>query len=991
MHRYSHSAARLFFPPTLMFRSHFGAGCRLWHTAIIALGVAAGCLGRTGADEPSAAEPPNALLFESSASGTSVQSILANRCGKCHSETVRKGALNLAKMEGIRTGGETGEDLIADTLDDSYLWTVIDNGEMPPDDQPPLTDPEIEQIKNWIQVGGQSSNQNQTTKVTLDHHDVTPILLLRCNTCHGPQRTDGGLDLRSRESMLTGGDSGPAMVVGQADSSLMIKRIESQQCPPSESLLKFFVRRPSETEIKTLRQWIDSGAKLSTQETDRQGITPDLLVTDQDRQHWAFQPIQPPTHATSIDSLIADKLIDAGLKRSPAAGRDTLIRRAYLDLTGLPPSWQEYQRWHHHQADDWDAQMIDHLLDSPRYGERWGRYWLDLAGYADSEGGISADPLRPLAWKYRDYVIDAFNRDLPYDRFLIEQLAGDELIDVDQADKVTAEMVNNLVATGFLRMSIDETGSRTMNFVPERLKVIDDALAIVSKGLMGLTMECARCHTHKYDPLPQRDYYRLKAVFQGALDEHDWRTFKNRKLSLATKSQRERIKQINPPLEKQLRSLRNKDKQLNQQLTLQLLRDHYPEQSERDHQETLAALRVADNNRSLKQKRLFERLVTAQLMPPDKQSAAITAIETQIEETITAIETLERQLVPSTQIRALWDQGRPSPTYMLLRGEHDKPGAPVSPGVPAVLTDGETPFDARAPFPEGTPKSGRRLAFAKWLVTPQHPLTARVMVNRIWSHHFGTGLVPTIDNFGVQGSPPTHPELLDFLADSFVKSGWSVKAMHRLIMTSKTYQQSSAISKQTAERDPQNLLYSRMNLRRMDAEALRDSLLQLANRLDVTTGGLPDPVSIDRDGQVTAKPNAAGRWRRSIYLQYRRTEIPSMMDTFDYPAMGPNCLTRNVSTVSPQALLLMNNARVRELTDHFAQRILESNNVHGPIEPLIRRTYALALSRQPDQTELQLGKQAIEAFIADSDGDLPKAWQAYCHTLINSAAFLFVD
>ena len=637
MHRYSRSAARLFFPPALMFHSHVGASCRRWHAVIISLCCAPAWFATTGAEEPSPEAPSNAVTFESSSSGTSVQSILASRCGKCHSETVRKGALNLASIEGVRAGGETGEDLIAATLDDSYLWNVIDNGEMPPDDQPSLTAAETEQIKHWIESGGQSSKQQQTNSVTLDHHAVTPILLLRCNTCHGPQRTDGGLDLRSRESMLTGGQSGPAMVVGDANASLMIKRIETQQCPPSESLLKFFVRRPSETEVKTLRQWIDTGAKLSTQPADKQGITPDLLVTDEDRQHWAFQPVRPLAGSTSIDRLIADKLIAAGLTLSPTADRDTLIRRVYLDLIGMPPSESEYQQWHNDPSEDWYTKMVDQLLDSPRYGERWGRYWLDLAGYADSEGGISADPLRPLAWKYRDYVIDAFNRDVPYDRFLIQQLAGDELIDVEQADEVTAEMVNNLVATGFLRMSIDETGSRTMNFVPERLKVIDDALAIVSKGLMGLTMECARCHTHKYDPLPQRDYYRLKAVFQGALDEHDWRTFKNRKLNVATKSHREQIKRVNPPLEKQIKSLRNKEKQLNQQLTLQLLRDHYPEQSEEDNQATVAALRVADNNRSLKQKRLFERLVTAQLLPPEKQSSEIATLETQIEATITAI------------------------------------------------------------------------------------------------------------------------------------------------------------------------------------------------------------------------------------------------------------------------------------------------------------------------------------------------------------------
>ena len=370
----------------------------------------------------------------------------------------------------------------------------------------------------------------------------------------------------------------------------MIQRIESEACPPRELLLKFFVRRPPRAETAKLREWIDAGAPEVDVPPDVATTAGDPLVTDEDRRHWAFQPPRSTSQFQSIDQFVQAKLREQGLDLSPAADRDTLIRRAYFDLLGLPPSLAEARRWQESRDPNWYAQMIDHLLASPHYGERWGRYWLDLAGYADSEGGISADPVRPVAWKYRDYVIDALNHDKPYDRFLLEQIAGDELIDYEKAAVVTDEMVENLIATGFLRMGIDETGSRTMNFVPERLKVISDAITVVSSGVMGLTMECARCHSHKYDPIPHRDYYRFKAIFQGALDEHDWSSFKTRTLSVATPQHRQQVAQVNPPLAAEIKQLAAQQKKLMAEITINLLRHHYPEQSEGDNQETLVAL-----------------------------------------------------------------------------------------------------------------------------------------------------------------------------------------------------------------------------------------------------------------------------------------------------------------------------------------------------------------------------------------------------------------
>ncbi|MCS7467679.1 PSD1 and planctomycete cytochrome C domain-containing protein [Stieleria sp. ICT_E10.1] len=925
------------------------------------------------------------------------QTVLAKKCGKCHSADVQKGELDLSSMTGVRRGGESGDPLLADSIDESRLWSVIADGEMPPDGEPPLDATERKSIHTWIEAGGHSNVVAESHSETVDTHDILPIVLLRCNACHGPRIRQAGVDLRSRAAMIAGGKNGPAMIPGDADASPMIRRIESHACPPSESLLKFFVRRPTKAEVQTLRQWIDAGAPPAgaTQASDSESSS--RAVADEDRQHWSFQPPVATTRFHSIDAFILDRLAENDLELAPTADRDTLIRRAHIDLIGLPPSPDEYRVWHDSDDANWYAQMIDRLLASNHYGERWGRYWLDLAGYADSEGGISADPIRKVAWKYRDYVIRAFNDDKPYDQFLLEQLAGDELVDYQNADTITDAIVDQLIATGFLRMGIDETGSRTMNFVPERLKVISDAITVVSEGLMGLTMECARCHSHKYDPIPHRDYYRLKAVFQGALDEHDWDSFKTRTLNVATPEHRRKVAEKNPPLEKQIKQLQGRQKQWTADLQLQLLRDHYPDQSEDDNRATLNALKKADNNRTLKQKILVERLVKAELRPDSQQSELVLSLRQQIEDADHQIDRVRRKMAPSLAIRALWDLGRPSPTYVLRRGEHDKPGDPVAAGVPAVLTDQRNPFVVTPPFPDGTAKTGRRLALARWLTDPNHPLTARVMVNRIWHHHFGTGLVKDLENFGVQGERPSHPELLDWLAIEFIERGWSIKEMHRLIMNSRVYQQSSRVSERAHQVDPQNRLLSHMNLRRMDAEALRDSLLAIAGRLDTTPGGLPDTVSIDRDGLVSANATEGGDWRRSVYLQYRRTEIPTMMDTFDYPQMGPNCLSRNVSTVSPQALMLMNNGRVRKLAAAMADRVetIVCNEARHDEDSLdettVETVYQLALSRSPSDRERTLGTEALQQLRSAWGNNPGKALETYCHTILNSASFLYVD
>ncbi|WP_166830476.1 PSD1 and planctomycete cytochrome C domain-containing protein [Thalassoroseus pseudoceratinae] len=942
-------------------------------TSLVLVGLATSL----SADEP--------ILFE-----TKIQPIFEAKCGKCHSDTVHKGELNVSSMAGLIKGGESGESAIGEDIDSSMLWLMVDGGGMPPEDQPQLTEDELGLVEAWLRAGAPAKKPVVKTEKTLNQHDVLPIFLLRCVACHGNRRKDGGLDLSSVAAFQKGGKSGPAYVPGKPDESLLIKRIESEECPPGHLLLKFFVRRPPSSEVQTLKDWIAAGAPIEDVQPDVATTEPDSAVTDEDREHWAFQPPKATDSQTSIDEFLEARLHEVGLEFAPKADRNTLIRRAYYDLTGLPPTLEELSRWRDETSEDWYAVMVDHLLASPRYGERWGRYWLDLAGYADSEGGVSSDPIREAAWKYRDYVIKSFNNDKPYDRFLTEQIAGDELIDVEKADVVTDQMVENLVATGFLRMGIDQTGSRTMNFVPERLGVINDVIAVMGSSVMGLTLECCRCHSHKYDPLPQRDYYRFKAIFKGALDEHDWLSFKTRKLRFATPEHKQRVKEHNPPIQKKLKSLQTQLRNATKSLRHETLKYHYPDLTEDDINHGIAALRIADNTRTLRQRNLVEKLVRAELRPDSEQSKTILETRKQIETLERSIRETQTQLVPSFAIRALWDRGQPTPTYLLRRGEHNLPGPLVGPGVPSVLTDGQTPFTPEPPFPNGTPKTGRRLALARWLTEPDHPLTARVMVNRIWFHHFGRGLVATLENFGKQGEKPSHPELLDWLAVEFVERGWSIKEMHRLIMNSRAYQQSSRVSEVALEHDPQNILLSRMPMSRLDAEALRDALHFVAGKLNTKMGGPPASVSVDRDGLVSVNPTPEGTWRRSIYVQHRRTEIPTLMKTFDYPEMGPNCTVRTISIVSPQPLMLMHDAHVRDLATAFAERVEQEFADDPDItdEDRIEFIWNLALSRSPSEDELQAGRIALRDLRSLTGDD---ALITYCHVVLNSAAFLYID
>jgi mono/diheme cytochrome c family protein len=864
-----------------------------------------------------------AARADAPATFTDVYQLLQSRCAKCHGEKVRKGDLDLTTPAGLLKGGESGKVVVPGKPDESPLFEKVHSGAMPPKKEGRLAAAEVDLIRRWIAAGAVVP-QAEPKPAALTQHDVLPILLRRCTTCHGPHRREGDLDLRTRAAMIRGGKSGPAIVPGKPDQSRLIERVRAGQMPPKDRLVEASVKPIEPAEIDVLARWIAAGAPEVEVAPDVATTRPDPLVTDKDREFWAFRPPRPapvpPARDAArvrnpIDTFLLPKLEAKGLTFSPEADRATLMRRASFDLTGLPPDPADVRAFLADPAPDAYERLIDRLLASPHYGERWGRYWLDLAGYADSEGKREQDLPRPHAWRYRDYVIRAFNADKPYARFLVEQLAGDELADYEHAPEITPEIYDNLVATGFLRMAPDATWANITGYVADRLEVIADEMDVLGSGVMGLTLKCARCHGHKFDPIPQRDYYRMLAVFRGAFDEYDW---------------------MKP-------DLRPGD---------------------------------APISRDVLGGRMLPYVTTAERKAWGAHNATA------------------KDKLPEPKIHALWDRGNPSPTYLYRRGDPANPGPLVGPGVPSVLTDGKTPFDVQPPWP-GAKQTGRRLAFARWLTQPDHPLTARVMANRVWKYHFGRGIVPTLGNFGKAGAPPTHPDLLDWLAVEFARSGWSVKHLHRLMLTSTAYRQRSTVTPALAAADPDNALVSRMPLVRLDAEALYDTLLTVAGRLDETPSGPADAVEVRADGLVTPAGTDRG-WRRLVYVKQARKQLATHLEAFDFPQMNPNCLERRDSTVAPQALYLMNNARVERLAGEFAKRVA----AEASADPLaqVERVYWIALSRPPSPAEKEAGVAALAALTAEwvkagntPDAARPKALASYCHAVVNAAGFLYVD
>jgi hypothetical protein len=940
--------------------------------------------------------------------------IFQRHCLRCHDAKMKKGGLDLSTPEKVLAGGESGPALVLRQPAASRLYDMVETGEMPLDRKTQVSAAELETIRIWIEKLEATDDAGRPA-APWNQHDIIPILLRHCTICHNHRRHEGDLDLTTKASMQKGGKSGSALVPGDPEKSLLLQRILAKEMPPL-GVFDAGVTRPPEPDVEKLRQWIAQGAPEKEIPPDIAGTGTDSLVSDQDRQFWAFQPPRPVavpavTHddrvRNPIDAFILQKLEAKGLTLSPEADRPTLIRRTHYDLTGLPPTPEEVQEF----VSDPDPlayeKLIDRLLASPRYGERWGRYWLDLAGYADTE---SRDADRDHVWLYRDYVIRAFNADKPYDRFLLEQIAGDELADPSQLQGSTQELMDNLVATGFLRLTPDPTSQGESGLIQDRISVISDELQVFSSGVLGLTIQCAQCHDHKLEPIPQRDYYRLRAVFKGAFDEFNWLIpndgIKDKPARLlpyvappqdpSELAAQQRISQkVNTELSAEITRLNAALKDMAKPLESEIVEARLAKQPAelRDDLRLMLAMPPEKRDERLKDLAVKYEFYVA-IDPNDRDNLlkdTFPDYRKAAEETEKKLLWLRSRLIHQPRlIRALWDRGDASPTYIYKRGDFQNAGRLVGPGIPSVLTDGKTPFVVTAPWP-GAEKTGARLALARWLVRPESPLTARVWVNRLWQHHFGTGIVSTVENFGRSGALPTHPELLDWLALQFMERGWSTRTIHRLMMTSSTYRQSSRVSAEAEKRDPGNALLSRMPLTRVDAEALRDSILFIAGRLEEVPGGPPELLFVRHDGMVMT-PDFSARERRSIYLQQRRATVHTMLDLFDYPQMGPNCSQRGNTAVATQALFLLNNSLIRRLADALAQRVTEEAGER--FADKIDRLYWLALSRPPTVEEkrilLEELQEAWEAGANHADSR-QQVMASLCHTLINSTAFIYVD
>lgn len=867
-----------------------------------------------------------------------VKPIFTAKCAACHSEKVALGKLSLHSVAAVLKGGESGPVIVPGEAAKSLLIDKIVTRQMPPGKNK-LTDAEVDQVRNWI---NRDLAKTDTGVASVSEHEVRGILQARCVKCHGSERKAGGLDLRTVASRLKGGKSGPAFVPGKPDESLMITRILKGEMPPAKEAKALAVELPSDSETAKLKAWVSEGGKPA----NAVAATVDA-VKPGDLKFWSFEPPKMPAVPSvkqqalvrnPIDAFLLAKLESKQMSYNPPASRIALMRRVYLDLTGVPPTSAEVLAYEKDSSPDAYEKLVDRLLASPRYGERWGQHWLDLAGYADSEGFGQDDGVRPFAWRYRDAVIRALNADKPYDQFLIEQIAGDELSDDWKQLKggASQQLIDRLAATGFLRTTPDPTNSHERGLISERMNVLADEVEVLSSSVMGLTMGCARCHNHKYDPIPQRDYYRLSAILQGAYDPYEWRGPNKREMPIALAEEIATVQSHNGPIEAEIEKLRAKIEQ-----------------------------------------------------KPDN----VDVLRRQMNE-------LRGKLKTKPHTRILNDNAEPNQSYLLRRGDPVGFADPVEPNVPQALRHASLkPYEPQAPF-AGT--TGRRLGFAKWLTQPNHPLTARVAVNQLWMRHFGRGIVPTVANFGKSGLPPTHPELLDYLAVRFANEGWSMKTMHRLMVTSSAYRQSSQVSEQRIAADPENALVSRMPLQRMDAETLYDSLLLAASRLDDTAFGPAAEIRLTEDKEVLVKAATAG-YRRNIYTLHRRQTPVSLLDAFDQPAMTPNCTERRRSNVATQALHLFNGSLSWELARYMAGRILDDAGTDRPKQ--VEALYLRAYSRRPSKDELDLAQTALADFAKqwparlDQDrSEAPRAGQAewlalanLCHAILNSAEFSFID
>jgi hypothetical protein len=732
----------------------------------------------------------------------------------------------------------------------------------------------------------------------------------------------------------------------------LLQRVRDGEMPPGDGIKKL-----TADEVALIEKWIAVDAPTARPEPEE--ISGEIFITEEDRRHWAFQPIVRPAPPapqdservrTPIDAFLLNRLEQHEASFSPDADRRTLVRRACFDLIGLPPTSEELEQALADPAPNWYENLVDRLLASPHYGERWGRHWLDVAGYADSDGA-TGDRERPHAYRYRDYVIRSLNADKPFDQFVREQLAGDELAGPLMGEP-TPEQAELLIATGFLQMAPDgTTGAADRQAAQNQL--VADTLTIVSSSLLGLTVGCARCHDHRFDPISQEDYYRLRAVFEPALHPANWQG--NRRLiPYFTDDDRANAENLN--------------RQQEQAVVQRVVEQQVAKLSQDQQAAARAALDTPEAERTDEHKQLLidaKLNVTANNIGDFDRNAAQ---ELQRLRQLFAVRL-------KGSLETIKEAGGNIPrTFLLFRGNPLEPKQEVGPGELTILQgDAGTEFPRKDP---SLPSTGRRLAYAERLTDGTHPLLARVIVNRVWMHHFGRGLCTTPADFGLQGDRPSHPELLDWLASEFMtpadgSPGWRLKRLHKLIMTSTAFRQSAQRSEPLAASDPDNRLLGGFPVRRLEAEIVRDAILAVSGTLNPKAFGVAVPVMKDPTGEIvvgTESMNAGiplavvpmfgEEFRRSVYVQSRRTMPLTFTQMFDAPAMEPNCEARLASTAAPQSLVLMNSPFMLRQSLSFAERLRGA--APADANKQIELAWRLAYSRPPSSEELADAAAFIE-------------------------------
>jgi hypothetical protein len=774
--------------------------------------------------------------------------------------------------------------------------------------------------------------------------------------CHSGDKPQGKLSLNSREAIFKGGSRGPAVVPGAPEKSWLIKAIRQDD----ETLKMPMGKKLSAQQIADLTQWVKIGAPFP--EGGRR-------KAEGSGQHWAFQPVKRPAVPTvknkwwvanPIDAFILAKLEAKGLKPNPTAARRELMRRASYDLTGLPPLPQEVEAFVNDKSPKAWENLIDRLLASPQYGEKWGRHWLDLVRYAETNSYERDNP-KPNAWRYRDYVIRSFNEDKPYDQFIREQLAGDEL---------PSPSHDAIIATGFYRLGIwdDEPTDREQ----ARYDELDDIITTTGQVLLGLTLDCARCHDHKIDPIKQKDYYAMLAFFNNVNHFRNGGPTDEKPLFNSDAERQDYERKVRE-LEEKKRKTQNEIFALENEI-----RRQFPNQPLDARLINMEGARVLGKER-------FDVYNKLKRQRDD----------------------LNRERVPVEMALCVTEAGsRPPQTFVLMRGNPSARADAVEPAFPAIL---EPPAPALTPPAADARTTGRRLALANWLTSPDNRLSARVMVNRLWQHHFGRGIVRSTNNFGLQGDKPTHPELLDWLAATFVAKddsiphpssfncNWSLKKMHRLILLSNTYKMSSRPNPQALKADQENDLFWRFNMRRLTAEEIRDSILAVTGVLNLKQFGpsvypeIPPEVlhGQSRPGYGWGKSPIEEQNRRSIYVHVKRSLLVPILESFDVAETDRTSPVRFASTQPTQALLMLNSTFLNKQADAFAARLKKEAGDDGCAQ--VRLALSLATQRPPTDKEIQRGVRLIES-LKTQDGCSPEtAMKYFCLTVLNLNEFVYLD